>query len=255
MPRLAGIPKAIAMCAEGNPVRAEDAEACGIVDRLIDGDLLEGAIAFAKEIAGKPVRRRRERNDKLGTPDENAALFSAARDNARKKQRGQSAPVAAIDAVEAATKLSFEDGCRVENELFTQCLFGDQSKALIHVFFGEREVAKIPDVPKETPLIPINSVAIVGAGTMGGGIAMVFANASIPVLLTETDQAALDRGLANIEKNYANSVKRGRFTRRFVEERMKLIRPTLSYGDFAGVDMVVEAAFEAMMVKKESLPN
>lgn len=239
------------MCAEGNPVRAEDAEACGIVDRLIDGDLLEGAIAFAKEIAGKPVRRRRERNDKLGTPDENAALFSAARDNARKKQRGQSAPVAAIDAVEAATKLSFEDGCRVENELFTQCLFGDQSKALIHVFFGEREVAKIPDVPKETPLIPINSVAIVGAGTMGGGIAMVFANASIPVLLTETDQAALDRGLANIEKNYANSVKRGRFTRRFVEERMKLIRPTLSYGDFAGVDMVVEAAFEAMMVKKQ----
>jgi 3-hydroxyacyl-CoA dehydrogenase len=119
------------------------------------------------------------------------------------------------------------------------------------VFFGEREVAKIPDVPNETPLIPINSVAIVGAGTMGGGIAMVFANASIPVLLKETDQAALDRGLANIEKNYANSVKRGRFTRRFVEERMKLIRPTLSYGDFAGVDMVVEAAFEAMMVKKQ----
>jgi 3-hydroxyacyl-CoA dehydrogenase len=251
LPRLAGIPKAIAMCAEGNPVRAEDAEACGIVDRLIDGDLLEGAIAFAKKIAGKPVRKTRERNDKLGTPDENAALFSAARENARKKQRGQSAPVAAIDAVEAATKLSFEDGCRVENELFTQCLFGDQSKALIHVFFGEREVAKIPDVPKETSIIPINSVAIVGAGTMGGGIAMVFANAGIPVLLKETDQAALDRGLANIEKNYANSVKRGRFTRRSVEERMKLIRPTLSYGDFTGVDMVVEAAFEAMAVKKQ----
>jgi 3-hydroxyacyl-CoA dehydrogenase len=119
------------------------------------------------------------------------------------------------------------------------------------VFFGEREVAKIPDVPKETSIIPINSVAIVGAGTMGGGIAMVFANAGIPVLLKETDQAALDRGLANIEKNYANSVKRGRFTRRSVEERMKLIRPTLSYGDFTGVDMVVEAAFEAMAVKKQ----
>ncbi len=250
-PRLAGIPKTIAMCAEGNPVRAEDAEACGIVDRLIDGDLLEGAIAFAKEVAGKPVRKTRECNDKLGTPDENAVLFSAARENTRKKQRGQSAPVAAIDAVEAATKVSFEDGCRVENELFTQCLFGDQSKALIHVFFGEREVAKIPDMPKETPLIPINSVAIVGAGTMGGGIAMVFANAGIPVLLKETDQAALDRGLANIEKNYANSVKRGRVTQQFVEERMRLIRPTLSYDDFAGVDMVVEAAFEAMAVKKQ----
>jgi 3-hydroxyacyl-CoA dehydrogenase len=251
LPRLAGIPKAIAMCAEGNPVRAEDAEACGIVDRLIDGDLLEGAIAFAKEVAGKPVRKTRERNDKLGTPDENAALFSAARENARKKQRGQSAPVAAIDAVEAATKLSFDDGCRVENELFAQCLSGDQSKALIHVFFGEREVAKIPDVPKETPLIPINSVAIVGAGTMGGGIAMVFANAGIPVLLKETDQAALDRGLANIEKNYANSVKRGRFAQKFAEERTKLIQPTLRYDDFAGVDMVVEAAFEAMAVKKQ----
>jgi 3-hydroxyacyl-CoA dehydrogenase len=250
-PRLAGIPKTIAMCAEGNPVRAEDAEACGIVDRLIDGDLLEGAIAFAKEVAGKPVRKTRECNDKLGTPDENAVLFSAARENTRKKQRGQSAPVAAIDAVEAATKVSFEDGCRVENELFTQCLFGDQSKALIHVFFGEREVAKIPDMPKQTPLIPINSVAIVGAGTMGGGIAMVFANAGIPVLLKETDQAALDRGLANIEKNYANSVKRGRVTQQFVEERMRLIRPTLSYDDFAGVDMVVEAAFEAMAVKKQ----
>jgi 3-hydroxyacyl-CoA dehydrogenase len=251
LPRLAGVAKAVAMCAEGNPIKAEDAAASGIVDRLIDGDLLAGAIAFAKEVAGKPFRKTRVRADRLGTPEANEAIFATARENARKRQRGLIAPLAAIDAVEAATKLPFEDGCRVENDLFTKCLFSDQSKALIHVFFGEREVAKIPDVPKETQLIPISSAAVVGAGTMGGGIAMVFANAGISVLLKETDQAALDRGLAIIQKNYANSVKRGRFTERFVEERLKLIRPTLSYGDFADTDMVIEAVFESMAVKKE----
>jgi 3-hydroxyacyl-CoA dehydrogenase len=251
LPRLAGVAKAVAMCAEGNPIKAEDAAASGIVDRLIESDLLPGAIAFAKEVAGKPVRKTRERNDKLGTPEENEPIFAAARENARKKQRGLLAPQAAIDAVEAATKLSFEEGCRAESDLFTRCLFSDQSKALIHVFFGEREVAKIPDVPKETPLIPIKSAAVVGAGTMGGGIAMVFANAGIAVLLKETDQAALDRGLANIQKNYANSVKRERFTQEFVQERLKLIRPTLSYDDFADADLVIEAVFESMALKKK----
>src|SRR6202035_4304694 len=151
------------------------------------------------------------------------------------------------------TRLSFDEGCELEKKLFNDCLFSDQSKALIHAFFGEREVAKIPDIPKETPIVPVNSVGIVGAGTMGGGIAMVFANAGIPVVLKETDQGALDRGLANIQKNYANSVKRGRFTQQFVDERLKLIRPTLDYGEFAGVDMVVEAVFESMALKKEVL--
>ena len=122
------------------------------------------------------------------------------------------APLAAIDAVEAATRLSFDEGCQVERKLFDECLFSDQSKALIHAFFGEREVAKIPDVPKETPILPVRSVAVVGAGTMGAGIAMVFANAGFPVLLKEADQPALDRGLATIQKNYQSSVKRGRLT-------------------------------------------
>src|SRR5260221_405685 len=202
-------------------------------------------------MAGNPARKTRERNEKLGTPEQNASIFAAARDTARKKQRGLLAQLAAIDAVEAATKLPFDRGCQKEEELFTKCLFSDQSKALIHAFFGEREVAKIPDVPKETPALGVNSVGIVGAGTMGGGIAMVFANAGIPVLLKDTDQAALDRGVANIQKNYANSVKRGRFTQQFVDERLKLIRPTLDYGDFAGFDMVVEAVFESMALKKE----
>jgi 3-hydroxyacyl-CoA dehydrogenase len=251
LPRLAGVAKAVEMCVEGAPVKAEDALRSGILDRLVEGDLLTAAIAFAKEIAAKLAPKTRERNEKLGTPDQNAAIFSAARGAARKKQRGLLAPLAAIDAIEAATTLPFEQGCRKEEELFTKCLFSDQSRALIHAFFGEREVAKIPDVPKETPILGVNSVGIVGAGTMGGGIAMVFANAGIPVLLKETDQAALDRGLASIQKNYANSVKRGRFTQKFVDERFELIRPTLDYSEFANVDMVVEAVFESMALKKE----
>src|SRR5579872_293284 len=251
LPRLAGAAKAVEMCAEGNPIRAAEALKFGIIDRLIEGDLLTGAIVFAREIADQAVRKTRDRNDKLGSAEQNAPTFAVARENARKKQRGMIAPLAAIDAVEAATKLPFEEGCKLERKLFMDCLFSDQSRALIHVFFGEREVSKIPDIPKETPLIPVNTAAVVGAGTMGGGIAMVLANAGIPVLLKEAGQAALDRGLANIQKNYATSVKRGRFTQDFVDERLKLIRPTLTYDSFANADLVIEAVFEGMALKKE----
>src|SRR5579864_4736573 len=251
LPRLAGVAKAVEMCAEGNPVKAEEALKCGILDKLIEGDLLAGAMAFANEVAGKRAPKTRGRNSKLGASTENAAIFAAARETARKKQRNLIAPLAAIDAIEAATQFPFEQGCEEEQKLFTKCLFSEQSKALIHVFFGEREVAKIPDVPKETPVIPVNSVGVVGAGTMGGGIAMVFANAGIPVLLKESDQAALERGLGSIQKNYANSVKRGRFTQQFADERLRLIEPTLGYDGFANVDMVIEAVFEGMALKKE----
>jgi 3-hydroxyacyl-CoA dehydrogenase len=251
LPRLAGAAKAVEMCADGNPIKAAEALKFGIIDRLIDGDLLTGAVAFAREVADRPVLKTRARTDKLGSAEQNAPVFAAARENARKKQRGTIAPLAAIDAVEAATKLPFDEGCKLERKLFMDCLFSHQSKALIHVFFGEREVAKIPDVPKETPLIPVNTAAVVGAGTMGGGIAMVLANAGIPVLLKEADQAALDKGLANIQKNYATSVKRGRFTQDFVNDRLKLIQPTLSYDSFANADMVIEAVFEGMALKKE----
>jgi 3-hydroxyacyl-CoA dehydrogenase len=251
LPRLAGVANAVAMCSEGGPITAEEAYQFGIIDKLMDGDLLTGAIAFAQEIARKPALKTRERNNKLGTPERNAPIFAAARETVRKKQRGLMAPLAAIDAVEAATTLPFEEGCRVEQKLFTECLLSSQAKALIHVFFSEREVAKIPDIPKDTPLIPIKTGGVVGAGTMGGGIAMVLANAGIPVLVKEADQAALDRGMANIEKNYTNSVKRGRFTQQFVDERLKLIQPTLSLDGFADVDLVIEAVFEGMALKKE----
>jgi 3-hydroxyacyl-CoA dehydrogenase len=258
LPRLVGVAKAVEMCAEGNPITAQEALKLGLVDQLIEGDLLPGAIAFSRDIAAKPLRKTRERNervrndkDKLGVPEQNASVFAAAREKARTKQRGMMSPLAAIDAVEAATRLSFQEGCQVEQKLFGECLFSDQSKALIHAFFGEREVAKVPDIPKETAILPVNSIAVVGAGTMGGGIAMVFANAGFPVLLKEADQPTLDRGLATIQKNYQSSVKRGRLTQQFVDERLQLIKPTLSYDDFGKVDMVVEAVFEGMALKKD----
>jgi 3-hydroxyacyl-CoA dehydrogenase len=251
LPRLVGVAKAVEMCAEGNPIGAREAFQLGLVDRLIERDLLTDAVAFAGEVTGQPIPKTRVRNDKLGTPPQNAPAFATAREKARAKQRGMTAPLAAIDAVEAATTLQFNEGIQVEQKLFDDCLFSSQSKALIHVFFGEREVAKIPDVPKETPLVRVNSVAVVGAGTMGGGIAMVFANVGIPVLLKDADQPALDRGLATIRKNYASSVKRSRFTQQFVDERLQLIKPALTYSDFGNVDMVVEAVFEGMALKKE----
>ena len=251
LPRLAGVAKAVEMCAEGNPVTAEEAFQLGILDKLVDGDLLTGAIGFAQEVAEKPASKTRERNGKLGMQEQNVAILAAARENSRKKQRGLTAPLAAIDAVEAATRMPFEEGCKVEQKLFNECLPSPQAKALMHVFFAEREVTKIPDVPKDTQLIPIETAGVVGAGTMGGGIAMVLANAGFPVLVKEADQAALDRGIANIQKNYANSVRRGRFTQRFVDERLKLIQPTLSLDGFANADLVIEAVFEGMALKKE----
>jgi 3-hydroxyacyl-CoA dehydrogenase len=251
LPRLAGVAKAVEMCAEGNPIKAADALQSGIVDRLIDGDLRAGVVEFARQIAEKPAPQTRVRNKRLGSPEENAHIFAAARQNARVKHRNMIAPLAAIDAVEAATSMPFEQGCEYEQKRFMECLFSEQSKALIHVFFGEREVAKIPDVPKETAVLSVGGVAVVGAGTMGGGIAMVFANAGIPVLLKEVDQPALDRGLANIRKNYDTSVGRGRLTQQAAGERLALIQPTLRFDGFADVDMVVEAVFEGMELKKQ----
>lgn len=253
LPRLAGVAKATAMCAQGDPIPAEEALQFGIVDRIMDGDLAAGAVEFAQEIAGRgePPRKTRERGEKLLRDPSNAAILAAAREQAAKKQRGMIAPLKAIDAIEAATKLSFEEGCRAEAALFQECLFSDQSKALIHVFFGERAVAKIPDIPPETAAIAIRQAAIVGAGTMGAGIAMAYANAGIPVILKEVEQQALDGGLARIQKNYSDSVNKGRFTQQWVDERRALIQPSLSYDGFGEADIVVEAVFEGMDLKKQ----
>ncbi len=253
LPRLAGAAMAAGMCAFGEPVKAADALACGIVDRIIEGDLLEGAIAFAEEIVASGVTppKPRERKEKLGDAAANATLFDSLRAQAKKTRRGQTAPLAAIDAVEAATKLPFDEGCKVEREIFEQCLYSDQSKAMIHAFFGEREVAKIPFLPKETAVAEIRRAAVIGAGTMGGGIAMNYANAGIPVIVKEATEEALDRGIATIRKNYANSVAKGRFPQAVMDRRMALITPQLTYDGFEEADIITEAVFEGMALKKE----
>ena len=252
LPRLAGVAKVAEMCAGGEPVKAADALAAGILDKLIEGDLLKGAVAFAREVAVKgPPRKTSTLTAKLGSAAANAPILAIVREQVKKKARGMMAPFKAVDAIEAALTLPFAEGIKREAELFRECLFSDQSKALIHVFFAERDVAKVPGIAKDTPRIPIRRAAIVGAGTMGGGIAMTYANAGIPVLLKEVDQPALDRGLATIKKNYANTVKKGRLTQQQMDERLTRIEPTLSYDRFAEADIVVEAVFEGMALKKQ----
>jgi 3-hydroxyacyl-CoA dehydrogenase len=249
LPRLVGVAKAVEMCQFGEPVKATAAAELGLIDEIIGGDLAEGAIAFAREAARRPVVKVRERGEKLA--GDHGAVFVTARELAGKRQRGLLAPLRAIDAVEAATRLSFEDGVKQETRLFEECLFSTQSKALIHVFFGDRTVAKIPDVPKETPAYAIRRAAVIGSGTMGGGIAMCYANAGIPVLLKETSPEALDRGMATIRKNYANSVAKGRFSQPVMDQRMALITPSLAYDGFEEADIIVEAVFEGMELKKQ----
>src|SRR5262249_13916553 len=168
------------------------------------------------------------------------------------KDRRLLAPGKAIEAVEAATQLPFEEGLKKEAELFQECLFSEQSKALIHLFFAERAVTKIPGLPPGTPTRPIQRAAVIGAGTMGSGIGMPYANAGIPVLLKEVSQEALDRGLAKIRKNYTASVSRGRLTPQQMDERLRRIEPTLDYARFREADIVVEAVFEEMALKKRT---
>jgi 3-hydroxyacyl-CoA dehydrogenase len=187
--------------------------------------------------------RRADRAEKLANP--NLAVFADARSLAGKTKRGQNAPLAAIDAVEAATKLPFEEGSEVEWRLFDGCLDSTQAKAMIHGFFAERAVNKIPDVPKDTPVFGIRRAAVVG-----GGIAMCYATAGIPVILRDSSQEALDRGIATIRRNYSNSVKRGRYSQEEMDRRMALIRPQLTYDGFDDAGIVVEAVFESMAVKK-----
>jgi 3-hydroxyacyl-CoA dehydrogenase len=249
LPRLAGIVKAVEMCAFGEPIGAVDALAAGIVDRIIDGDLLAGAIAFAREVANVPLPRTSQRNSKLS--DSGPAIFAAARQQAQKSKRGQTAPLAAIEAVEASTRLPFDEGCALEAKLFGECLYSTQCQALIHAFFAERAVSKIPGIPADVQAREIRRAAVIGAGTMGGGITMTYANAGIPVIVKETSQEALDRGMATIRKNYAGSVKKGKLAQAAMDERMARITPQLSYEGFEDADIIVEAVFEGMALKKQ----
>jgi 3-hydroxyacyl-CoA dehydrogenase len=253
LPRLVGAPKAAEMCATGEPLRAAEALQAGLIDKLIEGDLLSGAVTFAREMAdrGGPPRKTRELTQQLKDRNASLAALESVRESIRKRARGLMAPLKAIDVVEAAVTLPFAEGLKKESELFNECLFSDQSKAFIHVFFGEREVAKVPGLPKDTPVIPIKKAAVVGAGTMGGGIAMNYANAGMPVILKEATQELLNNGLERIKKNYTASVQKGRLTQQEMDRRMALIQPTLSYERFQEADIVAEAVFEEMALKKK----
>ncbi len=249
LPRLAGVAKAVEMCAFGEPIGAAEALSVGIADRIVEGDLRAGAVAFAREVAGKPAPKTRRCNKKLR--DFAPGIFERARAQARKTRRGMQAPLAAIDAVEAATQMTFDEGCAREAEIFQERLHSTESRALIHVFFAERAVSKIPDVPPATPVMEIRRAAVVGAGTMGGGITMNYANAGIPVIVKESTQEALDRGMATIRRNYASSVKKGKLTQAAMDERLARITPQLTYEGFEDVDIIAEAVFENMALKKQ----
>src|SRR5579883_2330020 len=237
LPRVVGVPMALDMITSGDPIGAKQARETGLIDEIVTGDLRAGAIAFAERVLRDklPLRRVRDSNDKLGVAD--ADLFKNYRSNIARRKRGLEAPQACVDAVEAAVTLPFDQGLKRERELFVKLLGGDQSKAQRYFFFAEREANKIPDVPADTPDKPIRKAAVIGAGTMGGGIAMNFANVGIPVTVIEANQAALDRGLSIVRKNYEISASRGEMSAEDIDRRMALIKGSLSYDDIADADL------------------
>ena len=253
LPRLIGPEKALPMVATGNPIRADKALKEGVIDEIVAGDLAEGAILFAKKVLAekRPMRRVSAMTEKIGEARNKPEIFADYRKQLAKTARGFEAPEACVKAVEAAVRKPFAEGLKYERELFQQLMSGSQSAAQRYYFFAEREVAKIPDIPKDTPLIDIKKVGVIGAGTMGGGITMNFVNAGIPVTLVEAKQEFLDRGLGVIKKNYDISASKGKMTADDVNTRMGLIKGTTQMEDLADADLVIEAVFENMDLKKE----
>jgi len=247
-PRLTGAAKALDLIVNSKQIGAAEAKKLGLVDEIAEGDVVKAAIAFAQ---GKQPRRVSEIQDKIAADRGHPEIFADYRRDMAKKFRGFEAPFAAVDAVEAAVNKPFEDGRKYERQLFERLVASQQAAAQRHVFFGEREVAKIPDVPKDTPIRKIERAGIVGCGLMGGGIAINFANGGIPVTVVETQQAALDKGLANIRKIFDGNVSAGRLTREAADQRVALIKGTTDYADLKDADLVVEAVFEDMAVKKQ----
>ena len=249
LPRLAGVKIALDMIVSGNPIAAQKALEAGIIDEIAEGDLKKAALSLAKRVLAekRPLRKVRDLVAKVDSPTQ----FEDYAKGIARKQRGFLAPFRCIDAVRAAVELPFDAGMKREREIFVELHDSSQSKAQRHVFFAEREVARIPGLPEDLPIRNIQSVGILGAGTMGGGIAMCFANAGIPVLLLDMKQEFIDKGISVIRKNYANTVAKGNLKQEVMDRRMSLITPTLSYDDLKDVDLVIEAVFEDMAVKKE----
>src|SRR5215471_2869383 len=247
LPRLIGPEKALKMIVTGDPIEAREALADGAIDTIVDGDLTEGAIAFARRVVteGRSLRRIRDREDKLV-----AEGFADAAEALTRRLRGRDAPAACVEAVRNAIVLPFDEGLKREGELFRKLMAGDQSRAQRYIFFAEREAAKVPGIPAGTKPRPIVTAAVIGAGTMGGGIAMCFANAGIPVTIVETGPDLLQKGLDRVAANYRATVARGGLTADEMERRMALIIGVVDLDAVGTADIVIEAVFEEMDVKR-----
>ena len=255
LPRLIGAAKAMDFMITGDPIPGPEAKELGIVDAVVEGDIVDGAIKFANEVIanGSKVRRIRDETSVIEQDRGNEEIFEAARKTAARKMKKRFAPEMIIQCVEAAVNVGdFDAGIKVEQECFGKCLKHPQRESLIYTFFSEREVAKIPDVPKETPTQQIEKAAVIGCGTMGGGIAMNFLNVGIPVKSLEMNQEALDRGFGVIKKNYDIQVQRGRMTADEVDQRMALLSGTTEYEELKDADVIIEAIYENIDVKVEA---
>lgn len=250
MPRLIGVEKTLELILSARPVDTAQAKTLGFLDEVVEGDLREAAITYARKLLadGRGVRRTGERSvdPATATPE----IIERLTEQAKRQYPNRTAPFTAIEAVLASTRLPLAEGLELETELVNKCKKTDESKGAVHAFFAERETRKIPDLPSTAVARPVKSAGIIGAGTMGGGIAICFANAGIPVTIIEVSQEGLDRGLANISGIYDSMVKRGRLTAEEKEQRMSLIKGSLSYDDLRDADVIIEAVFENMELKK-----
>jgi len=254
LPRIVGAAKALVMMTSGEHVPADQCLSMGLVDEMAEeGKLLEGAVSFAETIVSekRPLVKVRDAEDKISADKGNDALFADFRKSIARKTRGFLAPEYNIQCIEAAVNKPFDEGIKVEQELFMKLMTGTQSAAQRYMFFAQRQVTKIPDIEADTEVKDINSVGVIGAGTMGGGISMNFANVGIPVTIVEQSQERLDKGLGIIRKNYENSAAKGRITEAQVEERMNLIEGKTSIEALDSQDMIIEAVFENMDLKKD----
>ena len=250
LPRVVGVEKALEMIVSGAPVAAADLRGSRLFDEIVEGDLLDGALAFAREAIAEKRPAKRVRDIEVVCPDA-ATIFGAAREKAAREFPSYPAPRKCIDAVEAAVNLPFDEGLAFERKAFLDLVATPESRALRHAFFAERAAARIPGVADTVPTRSIGAIGVIGAGTMGTGIAMNGLSAGIPVVLLEMSQQALDKGVATIRRNYEASAARGRLTRERLEQNMALLRPTLSYDDLRGADLVIEAVFEEMDIKRD----
>jgi 3-hydroxyacyl-CoA dehydrogenase len=253
LPRVVGVEKGLSMMVSGDPIGADEALKAGLIDEIVDGDLAAAGVTFAEKVLNekRPLRKIRDLDDKLAAVRGKPEVFANFRKSIARQTRGFRAPENIVKAVEAAVSLPFDQGLKRERELFVELLNSPESKAQRYFFFAEREAAKVPDVPADTPPRDVKKAAVIGAGTMGGGIAMNFANAGIPVTVIEVAQEALERGLGIVRKNYEATAARGRLTAADVEKRMELITGTTDFKAAADADMVIEAVFEEMPVKKD----